>query len=288
MRRTLFLPLLFLSSVLLLFVAFLFIECPAKKKEAPPAARTAVSQKPNEPDVEPRQDQDAARLQKTETPVKKAAVIIDDLGYSLEAARSLCSLKKPVTAAILPFAPASLETARFAHECGLEIMLHLPLESLFQNPEKAAEGMISAGMTGEEVRRDILACLERVPWSKGVNNHTGSKITEDAGMMPEILSVLKEKGLYFIDSRTSKDTVAFEAARRMGVRAASRQVFLDQDLDEAAIKEKLEELFRLAGEKGRAVGICHAKKETLEALGKYLGLAERYGVKLVFASEIVE
>lgn len=288
MRRTLFLPLLFLSSVLLLFVAFLFIECPAKKKEASPAARTAVSQKPNEPDVEPRQGQDAARLQKTEPPLKKAAVIIDDLGYSLEAARNLCSLKRPVTAAILPFAPASLETARFAHECGLEIMLHLPLESLFQNPEKAAEGMISAGMTGEEVRRDILACLERVPWSKGVNNHTGSKITEDAGMMPEILGVLKEKGLYFIDSRTSKDTVAFEAARRMGVRAASRQVFLDQDLDDAAIKEKLEELFRLAGEKGRAVGICHAKKETLEALGKYLGLADRYGVKLVFASEIVE
>jgi len=288
MRRTLPPPLLFLPLVVLILVIFVFIKGPAKKQEPPKAAKTAPSYKIPKREASPPQKKEADRPQKPEAPRPKAAVIIDDLGYSLEAARTICALRQPVTVAILPFASSTLETAQVAHECGLEIMLHLPLESLLQKSGNSFGGMISAGMTREEIQRNILSCLEQIPWSSGVNNHEGSKITEDAEMMPEILEVLKDKGLYFIDSRTTRDSIAFETAKLMGVRAASRQVFLDGDLNETAIKAKIGELFRLAQARGRAVGICHPKKETLAALEKYLGLAADYGIKLVFASEIVE
>ena len=221
-------------------------------------------------------------------PRKKAAIIVDDLGYSLEAVQVLRSLKKPITLSILPFAPLTRKTVELGRDAGLEMILHLPLES-WSRPSKKnpAEVMISKGMSGDEIKRDVEACLEQIPWSKGVNNHTGSRITEDPEMMRIILEVLKAKGLYFIDSRTTRNSVAFDQALQMGVPSASRKVFIDAVENEDAIRAKLGELFGLAREKGQAVGIGHARPETLRALQKYVGLAEGYGVELVFASEVV-
>ncbi len=221
-------------------------------------------------------------------PRKKVAIIVDDLGYSLEAVEVLRSLKKPITLSILPFAPLTRKTAELARDAGLEMILHLPLESWSRSAKKSpSEVMIFKGMNRDEIKRDVEACLEQIPWSKGVNNHTGSRITEDPGMMRIILEVLKAKGLYFIDSRTTRNSVAFDQALQMGVPSASRKVFIDAVDNEEAIRAKLDELFRLAREKGQAVGIGHARPETLRALQKYVGLAEGYGVGLVFASEIV-
>lgn len=219
---------------------------------------------------------------------KMAAIIVDDLGYSLEAVQSLCALKKPITVSILPFVPLTLKTAELAREGGLEIMLHLPLESLNRPPKKTPlGGTISKGMNRDEIKRDVEACLQQIPWCKGVNNHTGSKITEDLEIMRIILEVVKDKGLYFIDSRTTKNSVAFDLALKLGVPSAMRKVFIDAVESEEGIQAKLVELFQMAREKGRAVGICHARPETLRALQKYIGLAEGYGVELVFASGVV-
>jgi uncharacterized protein len=216
----------------------------------------------------------------------KAAIIMDDLGNTIDAVRELIGLGRPITAAILPFAPATAEAARVAREAGLETMLHLPLESL--TTKEMSAGRISGDMTREEVRGRVEACLDQVPGCRGVNNHEGSKVTEDASLMSLILEVLKERGLYFIDSRTTSASVAYETALRLGVRAATRRVFLDDTADEAAIRARLEELFAAARNHGSAVGICHPKKETFAALAKYLSLAESAGVRLVFASEVVE
>jgi polysaccharide deacetylase 2 family uncharacterized protein YibQ len=287
MRRTLSFPLLFLFSVILLLIVFLLIECPAKKNGPAPASKTSLPRKGGEREVPPAPKKAAGRPTKPAVSAKKVAVIMDDLGYNLEVVRAVCAFKQPVTVSILPFTPAAQETAREARACGLEIMLHLPLESLHQKISTASAGTIYTSMTGEEIRRNVEACLDQIPGCQGMNNHAGSMVTEDDRIMPVILEVLKERGLYFIDSRTTKNTIAFDMARRMGVPAASRQVFLDGDLTEAAIKAKIEELFQTARDKGQAVGICHPKKETLAALAKYLGSAGAYGVKLVFASEIV-
>jgi len=215
-----------------------------------------------------------------------AAVIVDDFGNNLEPLRALCSIGRPVTAAILPYAPLTRESADLAAGCGVEIMLHLPLESLV--PKENSAGRISSGMGPEEVRARVLACIDQVPGARGVNNHEGSRTTGDMVVMPEILAALKERGLYFIDSLTAPGSIAFKTARRLGVPAAERRVFLDGDPDEEAVRARLVELFRAARARGRAVGIGHARRETIAALARYLGLAADYGVTLVPASRLVE
>jgi polysaccharide deacetylase 2 family uncharacterized protein YibQ len=287
MRRTLFPPLLFLAFALVLVILLFLVESPVIRRDGQkgePAAARIISTPAVEPP--PSRKIEALKLPPA-PPAKKAAVIMDDLGYSLDLLRSLALLKRPVTVSILPFAALSVESARLAREAGLEVMLHLPLQSLFEPPDKNPEGMISADMNREDIEKHVRSCLARVPWARGVNNHEGSKITEDAKVMSVILEVLKSEKLFFIDSRTTPGSVAVEVARRIGVPAASRQVFLDVDPREQSIKARLEELFRIAQKHGQAVGICHPKEETIRALQKYLRRADDFGVELVFASDVV-
>jgi len=287
MRRTLFPPLLFLAFALVLLILLFLVEGPVFRRDVQkgePAAAEMVSSPAVEPP--PSRKIEAPKLPPATTE-KKAAVIMDDLGYSLDLLRSLASLKRPVTVSILPFATLSVESARFAHEAGLEVMLHLPLQSLFEPPNKNQAGMISADMNREDIEKHVRSCLAQVPWARGVNNHEGSKITENATVMSVILEVLKSEKLFFVDSRTTRESVAIEVARQVGVPAASRQVFLDVDPQERSIKARLEELFRIAQKYGQAVGICHPKEETIRALQKYLRRADDFGVELVFASDVV-
>jgi uncharacterized protein len=287
MRRELSPALLLVVSLLpLLLAALIFIKRPAEKAAPAPTRAAEKVPAPRTPPALESHNAPAPAAGSVRT--GRAAIILDDFGYSLEFIQDVCAIKRPLTVAILPFAPLTSVTARLAREAGLEIMLHLPLEALHQKMDKATQGTIYTSMSAAEIRKNVLASLDEVPGCRGVNNHTGSMVTEDDRMMPVILGVLKEKNLFFIDSRTSPNSIAFDTARSMGVAAAARHVFLDDDLAEAAIKGQLEELFRRARETGRAVGIGHARKETLLALGKYLGLAEAYGVTLVFASALVE
>jgi len=282
MRKTLAASLLFILFLVLVGLSFLLVNRPAGRDvRLGPSSRPAA-ELPGAPAGRPPKAEPAApgRAQAL------AAVIVDDFGNNLDAARALCALGHPVTAAILPYASKTRETAGLAAGCGVEIMLHLPLEALV--PRENSTGRIGSGMSANEVRARVAACLDQVPGCRGVNNHEGSRTTEDAVLMPEILAVLKERGLYFIDSLTTRDSIAYDTARRMGVPAAVRRVFLDGDPSDQGIRRKLVELFRAARTHGRAVGICHARRETLDALSRYLSLAADYGVKLVPASGIVE
>ena len=221
--------------------------------------------------------------------VPLAAIIIDDIGYSLEAVESIYAVGRPLTVAVLPDADLTEESARLAAACGLEVMLHLPLESNGNKTDPAGSGpAIREGKSRGEIRAEIDRCLARVPGARGLNNHEGSATTEKAELMRPILEILKERGLYFIDSRTTAATVALREAGRIGVRAAARRVFLDTERGDEAFAAGLRELFRSAKENGRAVAICHPKRESLAALARHVGLAESFGVRLVFASAVVE
>jgi len=221
--------------------------------------------------------------------VYKAAIIVDDMGFSLETIRELCSFELPITISILPYSAFAQHTAQAAQDCGLEVMLHLPLESLNHSaPGNQGDGMIFSEMSAEEIKKNVKQSLDQVPKCKGVNNHTGSKITEDAEIMSIILEVLREKNLYFIDSRTSTNSIAYETASQMGLPAAERNIFLDVDAAESSIQKRLKDLFKLARKKGEAVGICHPLEVTLRVLKKNLALAKEFDVELVFASQIVK
>ena len=146
-----------------------------------------------------------------------AAIIIDDVGYNMEIVRALSALGKPLTVAVLPSCPHTGDAARAAAASGLEVMLHLPLEALAPSAARAP-GTIDTTMNEADIERRVAEFLDQIPSVRGVNNHAGSKATEDPAVMDDILKVIKERGLYFIDSRTSRRTVAFDAARALAFR----------------------------------------------------------------------
>ena len=221
-------------------------------------------------------------------PTNKVAIIIDDLGYSLETIREICFLKVPLTVSVLPYSPLARETALIAYQSGLEVMLHLPLESVNASENNDTEGLIHSRMSREEIERTVDFNLEQVPYIKGVNNHMGSKITANRALMNIILQRLTDRDLFFVDSRTSGRSVAYKVAQSLGIPSTSRNVFLDGEIQEEYIQKKLIELFRLAMKKGKAVGIGHPFKETLKVLKDNLDLANEFNLELVLVSRIVE
>jgi polysaccharide deacetylase 2 family uncharacterized protein YibQ len=218
----------------------------------------------------------------------RVALIVDDLGYSLERARSVGELNLPLAVSILPFSPYAVESAQIAHEHGLEVMLHLPMESKnHHETEKFTQGLISSRLTEEEVRSRVREDLYQVPYIRGVNNHMGSLLTEDELRMRAVLDVLKEFGLFFIDSRTSLDSLAYDTARQMRVPAAASDLFLDAASETPEkIVQNMRLLFSVARKRGWAVGICHPYDGTLEALENLPALLEKSGIVLVPPSMI--
>jgi polysaccharide deacetylase 2 family uncharacterized protein YibQ len=217
----------------------------------------------------------------------KTAIIIDDMGYNLAALRKIISMKKPLTVSILPFSPYARETALNAHKNDLEVMLHLPLESVNSQDMNSTDGFILSEMSEEETKRIFEENLSKVPYVIGVNNHMGSKITTDAFHMHIILERIKERNLYFVDSLTTKESIAFRLAREMEIPSASREIFLDSVRDENYIEKRLLEFFQRAQEKNNSVAICHPFDETLKVLEKNIHLAEKHNIELVYVSQIV-
>ncbi|NQT79253.1 MAG: divergent polysaccharide deacetylase family protein [Candidatus Aminicenantes bacterium] len=218
----------------------------------------------------------------------KVAIIIDDMGNSLEAIKDICSIKKPLTVSILPFSPLAQETAQIAHRNGLEVMLHLPLESVNGNEENHIEGIIHSRMSKEEIIKTVKTNLDQVPYIKGVNNHMGSKITANEIFMSIILECLKTRDLFFVDSRTTTRSVAYKIAQKLKIPSANRHVFLDGEINEDYIKKKMIELFRKAQKNGIAVGICHPTKMTLKVLKENFHLVEKFNLEPVFVSQIIQ
>jgi polysaccharide deacetylase 2 family uncharacterized protein YibQ len=263
------------------------------RRGAKPAAVSEAKLPAAKPEIPPAAEEDKPKPEvKREAPAGKAprgevALIIDDMGNSLEVLGELLNLREPITIAVLPYSNHAEETARIAHDNSLEVILHLPLESLNNHDASSdSEGIILADMSPEEIVRSFEDSLARVPYADGVNNHMGSRFTADRSLMRTLLAPIKERGLFFVDSRTTAHTVAYAEALRMGVPAVERNVFLDADADRSRIKSRIVELFKLAQKKGRAVGIGHPYPETLEALKTDFRLFENYGLEVVRVSEL--
>jgi polysaccharide deacetylase 2 family uncharacterized protein YibQ len=221
-------------------------------------------------------------------PESLVAIIIDDMGNSLEDLESICNLKQPITISVLPLSTYAEETARIAHEKGLEVMLHLPGESLnHQEGNNSTAGLIRSDMSREDIQELVEESIARVPYIRGVNNHMGSKITQEEAVMRPILEILKHHDLFFLDSRTTADSIAFDLARKMDLRCAYRNFFLDTTVGVKFSRQKLIELSRFSLKTGQAIAIGHPFQETLQALREGLPLLAGYGVKPVFVSEII-
>jgi polysaccharide deacetylase 2 family uncharacterized protein YibQ len=216
----------------------------------------------------------------------RLAIVVDDLGYNRAQADDLFRLAYPLTVSVLPNEASSAEIAEEAHRRGYEVMLHLPMASNDGGREEAIE--LHPGMAPEAVERTLAAMLDTVPYAAGVNNHEGSLVTADQKLMDELMPLLRQRDLFFIDSRTTAATVAETTARATGVAAARRNVFLDDEPSMPAIHRQFALAIREARKTGAALAIGHPHPETIEALNELLPEAERQGVRLVYASDVTQ
>jgi polysaccharide deacetylase 2 family uncharacterized protein YibQ len=216
----------------------------------------------------------------------RLAIILDDLGQDYAAAEAIFALPYPLTISVLPNNPHSVDIAEEARRRGFEVMLHLPMESIGQRHAESHE--LRPGMSQRQVNTLVNGLIAAVPGVAGVNNHQGSESTSNMALMNELMLVLREHRLFYIDSRTTVATVAFDAARHAGVAAAYRNVpFLDDVAEVSAVSRQLRLALREARQKKNAVAIGHPHPATLKALRQILPDARAQGVRLVYASELV-
>jgi len=216
----------------------------------------------------------------------RLAIILDDLGNDRRVADAIFELPYPLTISVLPNHEHSQEIAKEAERRGYQVMLHLPMQAVSTEKPEAQE--LRPGMPAGEVSKLVNQFLQDIPGAVGVNNHQGSEATSDPALMRELMPVLRDHHLFYIDSRTTAATVAYETAQSSRVPSAFRNVpFLDDVREVAAVRKQLELALRGAREKGEAVAIGHPHPATLEALREVLPNAQSEGVRLALASELV-
>ncbi len=216
------------------------------------------------------------------------AVIIDDMGNQKAWGEAALELPGAVTYAFLPHTPYAASLAEKAHARGRQVMLHLPMDSA--DGKALGPGALTLHMDQAEIRQTLEADLQAVPYVAGINNHMGSLLTRHPGAMAWVMEAIskRRKPLFFIDSRTTKETVAQDMAREYRVPSSRRNVFLDNDRNPAAIRAQFRKLLVLARREGSAVAIGHPYPETVAVLGTLLSELPGEGIRCVTASEMIQ
>jgi polysaccharide deacetylase 2 family uncharacterized protein YibQ len=216
----------------------------------------------------------------------RVGLIIDDLGYDRDLAVSFLQLDLPLSFSVLPLAPYTKAIVREAHKRGRELILHLPMEPKDYPSYNPGPGALLTDMDERDIRRTIADHLAQMRGARGVNNHMGSYFTIRKDKMAIVMGELKRRNLFYIDSRTTTQTVAYDLAKKMGVPVAKRNVFIDNHLSQKSIKFQMERLLGMARHSGVAIGIAHPHEETLQVLKSYLRRL-RTDVKVVPVSDLV-
>ena len=216
----------------------------------------------------------------------KVAIIIDDLGYDRRIAQKFLDLDAGLTFAVLPLAPHTRLIAATIFKKGGELMLHLPMEPLEYPSVDPGPGALLSSMSADDLIAQLRENLSDVPGIKGVNNHMGSKLTAESARLYQVFSVLKQEGLFFIDSRSTAETVGRPSARLFQLPFAERDVFIDHVQDPELIRLRVKELIQIARKNGEAIGIAHPSKTTLRILEEMLPMLKKE-VQLVPASHVV-
>ena len=226
--------------------------------------------------------------------------MIDDLGRDLEAVETLVSIGAreagsmaaggaravQLSYAVLPFESRTAEVVEALRRHGAEVLVHLPMDP--EGQSDPGPGALTAGMSKRELAEVTEAALVAVPGAVGVNNHMGSRVTADRTAMGAILAVLRRHGLYFLDSRTSAESVGFDLAREVGVPAAMRDFFLDDEPGRDAIAAQFARLLERAREQGAAIAIAHPRPATLLVLAEEIPRAAAAGFEFVPVSYLLE
>ena len=215
-------------------------------------------------------------------------LVIDDFGYRNDnISDGFLNLSIPITCAIIPGHSASKKFAEKAVSYGKEVIIHMPMESENYSPGEDEYKLLTS-MTSELLENKLIQAFESLPEAIGMNNHQGSKATSDSKTMTVLASVLKDRGKYFIDSRTSSLTIGEKTMISFGVPTARRNIFLDNNNDLDKIEEQMNKLANSAKKNGVAVGLGHARKNTLSVIEKVVPDLLDKGFVFKFASQVVK
>ena len=216
----------------------------------------------------------------------QVAIIIDDMGSSMKELQSLLSIKLPITFSVIPSLAHAKRVAEAAHSAGAEVMVHMPMEPEGYPKQPLEKVGLLLNMEKPEIEQRVNSYFRSVPYAVGANNHMGSRYTQNAEKMEVVLNVLKGKGIYFVDSKTSPASVGYQTARALGLKCATRQVFLDNVQDEAAIGKQLAQAAAIARKSGSAIAICHPHPSTIRALQAMMPELAKSGISFVYVSKL--
>jgi polysaccharide deacetylase 2 family uncharacterized protein YibQ len=224
---------------------------PEKPAVAPPPVTTAPTKKTPK-----------------EAQLPLVSILIDDMGFNDKICADLIALDLNLSFAFLPFGPNTATQLALTQRKNRDILLHLPMQ-----PQDSkwipGPGTLLTSMSSREIQSTLARDIAAVPHAIGVNNHMGSSFTENRAAMQACLALLKENNLFFLDSLTSARSLGFSMAKEMGLRAAQRDIFIDNSQDPQQVMKQLDALINLARKRGSAIGIGHPHQATLDALRKY-------------------
>ncbi len=273
---------------LVLFAIGLFFGIELAKPPPPPDFAQRPAEPPSPPPTTPTEAVEPLEILRQPPPgggVPRVSIVIDDLGRSLEDLDRFAGLEIPITYSVLPFEIRTSEVVERLRRRGVELMCHLPMEA--KGDADPGPGALYRSMSRAELAAATRRALDAVPGAAGVNNHMGSGLAAERQALTAVLSVVAERDLFYLDSRTSADTLGYTLARRLGLPAAERQVFLDTHRDREFIRRQFAELLALAAERGGAIGIGHPYPETLEILRAQVPAAVAKGYRFVTASSLM-
>ncbi len=220
----------------------------------------------------------------------KLSIVIDDFGSAKDGVEEMMSIEQHLTFAVIPFLDFTNKNALQAHEKGFEIIVHLPMEPKKGKRSWLGPNPILSGMEYDVVRKIVKDSMDNVPFAVGANIHMGSKASSEETIMTAVLDEIKERNLYFLDSRTASKPVAKDIAREKEVVCFERDVFLDGQQPKDFVKKRLKQAGDLALKKGYAIAIGHVGieggKVTAEAITEMIPEFDRKNIKLVFLSEL--
>ncbi|NIA20007.1 MAG: hypothetical protein GWP07_06230 [Xanthomonadaceae bacterium] len=218
----------------------------------------------------------------------RIAIIIDDMGINTSIAKKYAQLSFPLTFSIFPYAPHAVEVAKLFQQIGQQVMLHAPMQPHGYPDVDPGPGALLDSMSDQQLLSRFSKELMLIPGIVGVNNHMGSRLTENRHIMALFMRRLHATPLFFIDSRTTAASVAFDEAVKAGIPAGQRDVFLDNVKDEKYILGQLEKLISIAKVKKTAVGIGHPYPETVAALHHFNHMAQESKITIVPISNLMD
>ena len=218
--------------------------------------------------------------------VARIAIVIDDLGDRLHDGQRVINLDGDITVGIIPYTPYAKRLAHLAEQEHKEVLLHLPMEAISE--KRMGKGGLDSSMDQHEFLASLHRSLKFLPNIRGVNNHMGSRLTQDPEKMHWLMQGLREfGGLYFLDSRTIDTSQAMQVADETGLRNATRDVFLDHDRAPKTMQHQWHYFIQLAKQKGSAVCIAHPYPESVAFLTEKLASLDQAGIRLLKVSELI-